>query len=103
MKTAWFLRKHWIREYGQNWNRRFCMDWFDREMQEDRFAITVFRCPCTITQSELDRGRFAQDMQCNIIEKKCESLHHGAQHCVRTGRPSLVIYKSIFAGNNFCF
>jgi hypothetical protein len=87
---GWFFRKYWRREYGSKWNERFCMDWFERESQEDRFAITLFRCPCTMAQSELDRGRFSPDQQCNVIDKKCDARHHGAQHCVRTSRPSSV-------------
>ena len=86
---AWFMRKYWEREYGvDEWNKRFCQDWFNIEKEADRFATTVFRCPCTIAQSDLDRGRFAPDLQCNVIDKNCESLHHGAQHCVTSGRPS---------------
>ncbi|CAG2176495.1 unnamed protein product [Oppiella nova] len=89
MPLGWFFRKYWRREYGSKWNERFCMDWFERESQEDRFAITLFRCPCTMAQSELDRGRFSPDQQCNVIDKKCDARHHGAQHCVRTSRPSI--------------
>ncbi|XP_054161232.1 protein mesh-like [Oppia nitens] len=89
MPLGWFMRPYWIREYGHNWSGRFCSKWFDREQELDRFALTVFRCPCTIVQSERDRGRFAPDLQCNVIDKKCDTQHHGAQHCVRTARPSV--------------
>ncbi|CAG2178312.1 unnamed protein product, partial [Oppiella nova] len=86
---GWYMRPYWIKEYGHNWSERFCRNWFNRESELDRFAITVFRCPCTMTQSERDRGRFAPDLQCNVIDKKCDTLHHGALHCVRTARPSI--------------
>jgi hypothetical protein len=95
------MRPYWIREYGIAWNQRFCSHWFDIESQLDRFATTVFRCPCTITQSERDRGRFAPDLQCNVIDKKCDTLHHGSQHCVRTARPSYVLKNKFLNFQNF--
>ena len=88
LPLAWYMNPYWQREYGQNWQESFCSSWFDAEMEADRFALTVFRCPCTVEQSDYDRGRFAPDVQCNVIDKKCENLHHGALHCVRTARPS---------------
>ena len=83
------MSQYYEMEFGSSWNQKFCQRWFDRESQLDYFATTVFRCPCRINLADLDRGRFAPDLQCNVIEKKCNVLHHGSQHCVRTARPSI--------------
>ena len=90
MPLAWYFKPQWEREYGSNgrWKEHFCHDWFQRESYADRFATTVFRCPCTLKQAELDRGRFSPDLECNVIDRKCDTFHRGAQHCVKTGRPS---------------
>ncbi|KAK4336770.1 hypothetical protein RND71_043857 [Anisodus tanguticus] len=59
------------------------------EEKGDRFATTLFQCPCTKEQALLDRGRFSPDLECNIIDRKCDTFHRGAQHCVRSARPSI--------------
>ncbi|XP_029826722.2 protein mesh isoform X1 [Ixodes scapularis] len=89
MPLAWYFSHQWERRYGSGWKDKFCDDWFQREKNSDRFALTLWRCPCTMKQSDFDRGRFAPDSNCNTYSKKCEPLHKGAQHCVRTGRPSV--------------
>ncbi|KAH9373666.1 hypothetical protein HPB48_008100 [Haemaphysalis longicornis] len=89
MPLAWYFANQWDRAYGSDWKERFCNEWFDRETNSDRFALTLWRCPCTMKQSDFDRGRFAPDSNCNTYTKKCDPLHKGAQHCVRTGRPSV--------------
>ncbi|KAH8032885.1 hypothetical protein HPB51_003461 [Rhipicephalus microplus] len=89
MPLAWYFAHQWDRAYGANWKDRFCNEWFERESNADRFALTLWRCPCTMKQSDFDRGRFAPDSSCNTYTKKCDPLHKGAQHCVRTGRPSV--------------
>ncbi|KAF7495260.1 Protein mesh [Sarcoptes scabiei] len=91
MPLAWYFRKQWEKEYGDNgkWKSYLCNKWFERESFSDYFATTVFRCPCTKTQALLDRGRFSPDLQCNEIDKKCDTFHRGALHCVKTGRPSV--------------
>lgn len=89
LPIGWFMKPYWEREFGKSWQMRLCSQWFEREYEADRFAATVFKCPCTIEQAELDRGRFSPDIECNVIDKKCDALHHGAQHCVRTARPSI--------------
>lgn len=89
MPLAWYFAHQWDRAYGSNWKDRFCNEWFERESNSDRFALTLWRCPCTMKQSDFDRGRFAPDTSCNTYTKKCDPLHKGAQHCVRTGRPSV--------------
>lgn len=83
------MRTYFEIEFGSKWDQKFCRKWFDRESELDYFATTVFRCPCKINIADLDRGRFAPDLQCNVIDKKCHILHHGSQHCVRTARPSI--------------
>lgn len=88
MPLGWLLRKSWRKEYGRNWQFNFCSKWFDRENQNEYFAATVFRCPCTLAQALHDKGRFAPDERCNVVDKKCDSRHLGAQHCVRTARAS---------------
>ena len=92
MPLAWYFKTQWEREYGNNgsWKEHFCHDWFQQESYADRFARVVFRCPCTLQQAELDRGRFSPDLECNVIDRKCDAFHRGAQHCLNTGRPSLV-------------
>lgn len=85
---GWLLRKHWRLEFGKRWQYNFCAKWYDREDQNEYFATTLFRCPCTLAQAELDKGKFAPDERCNVVDKKCDSRHHGAQHCVRSARPS---------------
>lgn len=90
MPLAWYFRRQWEREYGLNgrWKNYLCNDWYEKEKYGDAFATTVFRCPCTRLQADLDRGRFSPDLECNIQDRKCEIFHKGAQHCVVTGRPS---------------
>lgn len=91
MPLAWYFKKQWEREYGEDgkWKRYFCQNWFQRESFSDYFATTVFRCPCTYSQALLDLGRFSPDLECNVIDRKCETFHNGALHCVKTGRPSI--------------
>jgi hypothetical protein len=91
MPLAWYFKRQWEREYGGNgrWKEHFCHNWFQRESYNDRFATTVFRCPCTLQQAQLDRGRFSPDLECNVVDRKCDTFHRGAQHCVKTGRPSI--------------
>lgn len=90
MPLAWYFKQQWERQYGQGekWKRHFCQKWFERESYSDYFATTVFRCPCTKAQAELDRGRFSPDLECNVIDRKCHTFHRGALHCVKSGRPS---------------
>lgn len=85
---GWLFRLYWRREFGTKWQYNFCRKWFNREVDNEYFATTLFRCPCTLEQAELDKGRFAPDEQCNVIDRKCDSRFKGAQHCVRTARPS---------------
>lgn len=91
MPLAWYFKKQWQNRYGygEKWKAHFCEAWYDREKVADRFATTVFQCPCTKEQALLDRGRFAPDTECNIIDRKCDTFHRGAQHCVRSARPSV--------------
>lgn len=91
MPLAWYFKRQWEKQYGSNgrWKRNMCQKWFDRESVLDYFAISVFRCPCTKAQAELDRGHFSPDLQCNVIDRKCDTFHRGALHCVKTGRPSI--------------
>ncbi|XP_035228405.1 protein mesh-like [Stegodyphus dumicola] len=89
LPLAWYFRHQWHRKYGKNWKKEICEDWYFREKYSDRFAITLFRCPCTVAQAKLDRGRFAPDLQCNEIDRKCETFHKSAYHCVRSGRPAV--------------
>nr|XP_046915265.1 protein mesh-like isoform X1 [Dermatophagoides farinae] len=90
MPLGWLLRHYWRREFGQTkWQRNFCQKWFEREDQNEYFATTLFRCPCTLAQALHDKGRFAPDERCNVVDKKCDQRHLGAQHCVRTARPSI--------------
>ncbi|UYV62455.1 hypothetical protein LAZ67_2000673 [Cordylochernes scorpioides] len=90
MPLAWYFRKQWEREHGvDKWRESFCNDWYLQEKYSDRFAITLFRCPCTLTQANLDRGRFTPDPSCNVIDKNCETFHREAHHCIRTGRPAV--------------
>ncbi|KAJ6218930.1 hypothetical protein RDWZM_004742 [Blomia tropicalis] len=86
---GWLLRKHWQVEFGRRWQTNFCQKWYEREDQNEYFATTLFRCPCTLAQAELDKGRFAPDERCNVVDKKCDSRHVGAQHCIRSARPSI--------------
>lgn len=90
MPLSWYFKPQWEREYGRNgrWKEHFCQDWFQREAYADLFATTVFRCPCTLHQAHLDRGRFSPDLECNVVDRKCDTFHRGSQHCVKTGRPS---------------
>ncbi|KAH7644783.1 protein mesh [Dermatophagoides farinae] len=91
MPLAWYFKKQWEKEFGSNgkWKTYMCNKWFDRETYLDYFATTVFRCPCTMRQAQLDRGHFSPDLQCNVIDRKCDTFHRGALHCVKTGRPSI--------------
>ncbi|XP_076359572.1 sushi domain containing 2 mesh [Tachypleus tridentatus] len=86
---AWYFYHQWRREWGNEWKNYMCEQWYLNEKYSDRFATTNFRCPCTLTQAELDRGRFSPDTQCNVINKNCEVFFKGAHHCVRSGRPSI--------------
>lgn len=91
MPLSWYFKHQWEREYGTEgkWKSHFCQRWFERESYSDYFATTVFRCPCHKDQAELDRGRFSPDFECNVIDRKCDTFHRGALHCIKTGRPSI--------------
>ena len=90
MPLSWYFKPQWEREYGGNdtWKEHFCQDWSQMESHADKFTATVSRCPCTLQQAQLDRGRFSPDLECNVIDRKCDTFHREAQHCVNTGRPS---------------
>lgn len=90
MPLAWYFKSQWEREYGVDgkWKRYFCQNWFTRESYSDYFATTLFRCPCHLSQAQLDLGRFSPDLECNVVDRKCETFHNGALHCVKSGRPS---------------
>uniref|UniRef100_A0A6G1S5F6 Extracellular domains-containing protein CG31004 n=1 Tax=Aceria tosichella TaxID=561515 RepID=A0A6G1S5F6_9ACAR len=89
MPLAWYFKPQWLRTIGYNYKDYFCNNWFERESFADRFAATVWRCPCTLKQVQIDKGRFSPDLQCNIIDRRCETFHREALHCVQTGRPSI--------------
>lgn len=89
MPLSWYFRPQWIRNIGYNYKDHFCNEWYERESFADRFAATVWRCPCTLQQVHIDRGRFSPDLQCNIIDRRCDTFHRDALHCVNTGRPSI--------------
>ncbi|RWS17902.1 mesh-like CUB and sushi domain-containing protein, partial [Dinothrombium tinctorium] len=90
MPLAWYFKKQWERAYGRNgfWKTAFCRKWSEEESDNDRFATTVARCPCTVDQMWRDRGRYLPDTKCNTITKKCDTYHKGAHRCFKTGRPS---------------
>lgn len=89
MPLAWYFKPQWQRNFGYYYKDQFCDSWYERESQADRFAPTVWRCPCTLEQVRIDRGRFSPDPQCNIIDRRCDVFHRDAIHCVNTGRPSI--------------
>lgn len=89
MPLSWYFRPQWLQKIGVNYKDQFCADWYERESFADRFAATVWRCPCTLQQVHIDRGRFSPDLQCNIIDRRCDTFHRDALHCVNTGRPSI--------------
>lgn len=89
MPLSWYFRPQWIRTIGWSYKDYFCKNWHERESFADRFAATVWRCPCTLAQVNVDRGRFSPDLQCNIIDRRCDTFHREALHCVNTGRPSI--------------
>lgn len=89
MPLSWYFRPQWIRNVGYSYKDYFCKAWYDRESAADRFAATVWRCPCTLKQVNVDRGRFSPDLQCNTIDRRCDTFHREALHCVNTGRPSI--------------
>lgn len=88
LPLGWFMQKNWQKELGTYWSDRLCDVWYDAEMEGDRFASTLFRCPCTFKQAVLDRGRFAPHVHCNDKDKNCDPFHKGALNCVRSSRPS---------------
>lgn len=89
MPLSWYFRPQWLRYIGPDYKDHFCEAWHERESFADRFAATVWRCPCTLQQVHIDRGRFSPDLQCNIIDRRCDTFHREALHCVNTGRPSI--------------
>ncbi|XP_023221105.1 protein mesh-like [Centruroides sculpturatus] len=89
MPLAWYFRPQWEREHKGKWREHFCDKWYDDEENSLTFATSLFRCPCTLKQAEIDRGRFSPDSQCNVIDKKCDTFHREAQHCIQSGRPSV--------------
>lgn len=89
MPLSWYFRPQWSRNIGYNYKDYFCSNWYERESFADRFAATVWRCPCTLQQVNIDRGRFSPDLQCNIIDRRCDTFHRDSLHCVNTGRPSI--------------
>jgi hypothetical protein len=89
MPLAWYFKPQWDRMYKGQWKEEMCKKWFDRESWADRFATTNFKCPCTRQQALLDKGRFSPDLECNIVDRKCDTFHRGALACFRSGRPSI--------------
>ena len=89
MPLAWYFKPQWDRIYKYKWKEEMCSTWFDRESWADRFATTNFKCPCTRQQALLDKGRFSPDLECNIVDRKCDTFHRGALACFRSGRPSI--------------
>ncbi|OQR73326.1 extracellular domains-containing protein [Tropilaelaps mercedesae] len=89
MPLSWYFWPQWEYQFGSYWKDAFCHDWFQHEREGDKFAITVWRCPCTLRQSELDRGRFAPDTLCNTYSRKCDPFYKTALQCVKSGRPSV--------------
>ncbi|KAI1296786.1 Protein mesh [Halotydeus destructor] len=91
MPLSWYFKRQWEFAYGEKgkWKKHMCQAWYDRESFSDRYATTVFRCPCTRQQALLDKGRFSPDLECNIIDRKCDTFHRGALGCFRSGRPSV--------------
>lgn len=89
MPLAWYFKPQWDRIYKYQWKEEMCKTWFDRESWADRFATTNFKCPCTRQQALLDKGRFSPDLECNIVDRKCDTFHRGALDCFRSGRPSI--------------
>lgn len=51
--------------------------------------VILRRCPCTLRQSELDRGRFAPDTLCNTYSRKCDPFYKTSLQCIKSGRPSV--------------
>ena len=89
MPLAWYFWPQWEYHYGRWWKDQFCHDWFQREREADKFAISLWRCPCTMRQSELDRGRYAPDTQCSVYTRNCDPFYKRALHCIKSGRPSV--------------
>lgn len=89
LPLAWYFRPQWEREHKGKWREHFCNEWYEEEENSQTFATSLFRCPCTLKQAEIDRGRFSPDSLCNIIDKKCDTFHREAHHCIRSGRPSI--------------
>ena len=92
MPLSWYFKPQWERQFGANgrWKDNFCNAWAQKESHSDRFEAILFKCPCTLEQAMLDRGRFSPDLECNLIDRKCDTFHRGAQQCFRSGRPSYV-------------
>ncbi|XP_022648361.1 protein mesh-like isoform X1 [Varroa destructor] len=89
MPLAWYFWPQWEYQFGKYWKDSFCNDWFEHEREGDKFAITLWRCPCTLRQSDLDRGRFAPDTLCNTYSRKCDPFYKTAFQCIKSGRPSI--------------
>ncbi|GFS34796.1 protein mesh [Trichonephila inaurata madagascariensis] len=89
LPLGWYFRHQWQRKYGNSWKKNICEDWYLKEKNSERFNTTLSRCPCTLEQAKQDVGRFVPDLQCNEIDRKCETFHRPAYHCVTSGRPAI--------------
>ena len=85
----WYFAPQWEREFGNGdqWKYHFCDNWVK---DEPAYLIenTLPQCPYTLQQAELDRGRFVPDLDCNVIDRKCDAFHKGAMQCMRSARPT---------------
>ncbi|GFR10451.1 protein mesh [Trichonephila clavata] len=89
LPLGWYFRHQWERKYGNSWKKNICEGWYLKEKNSERFNTTLSRCPCTLEQAKQDVGRFMPDLQCNEINRKCETFHKTAYHCVTSGRPAI--------------
>ncbi|XP_014233567.1 protein mesh [Trichogramma pretiosum] len=85
---AWYFNPQWTRMYGQNWPKRLCDQWIERDRYLKNFAHEVSLCPCTLEHALNDKGRFLPDQHCDMNVAPSCIYNKGAIHCVTTGSPN---------------
>ncbi|CAJ0946455.1 unnamed protein product, partial [Mesorhabditis belari] len=82
---GWFFHKRWEYEWGREWPLRLCQEWFDWDGRRENFIMELepnVPCPCTLSQAQLDFGRFTAHPECDMSGDHSCTRTQGALHCV---------------------
>ncbi|XP_055351550.1 protein mesh-like [Paramacrobiotus metropolitanus] len=95
---AWYFRKQWRQDFGDDYAGQFCRDWYYSDRALPEFIGSLEACPCTKQQAQADKGRFIPDVECDYDGISTCNFHKDAIHCVY-GR----VQPSTGAGQECCY